>query len=88
MMYKFSKHCNEQIARRNISQELVLRVIYNTTRTYKEEAVTVYESLVNENEKVYLCRVFVNEEKIPPLIITAYKTSKLNKYENKIRQTN
>ena len=44
--------------------------------------------LLAEPQKVYLCRVFVNEEKIPPLIITAYKTSKLNKYENKIRQTN
>ena len=44
--------------------------------------------LLAEPQKVYLCRVFVIEEKIPPLIITTYKTIKLNKYENKIRQTN
>jgi hypothetical protein len=87
-MYEFSRHSIEQIGRRNISQELVLWIVTNATKIYKEEEVTIYESLINENEKVYLCRVFVNENKLPPLIITAYKTSKLNKYENKIRQTN
>lgn len=36
--------------------------------------------MVLENNKTYLIRVFVNEAKTPPLIITAYKTSKIQKY--------
>ena len=48
------------------------------------EGVEVYQKLVVENNKSYLYRVFVNKLKTPPLIITAYKTSKTEKYENQV----
>jgi len=32
------------------------------------------------DSKTYLYRVFVNNDKIPTLIVTAYKTSKFEKY--------
>ena len=48
------------------------------------KGVDVYQELVIENNISYLYRVFVNTTKQPPMIITAYKTSKVNKYENPI----
>jgi len=46
--------------------------------------VKIYQKIVNEGDKPYLYRVFVNIEKKPPLVITAYKTSKTDRYENQI----
>jgi len=48
------------------------------------KGVDVYQKLVIENEISYLYRVFVNATKEPKMVITAYKTSKVNKYENPI----
>jgi len=39
---------------------------------------------LNENSNNYLYRVFVNELKKPSVIITVYKTSKIDKYVDKI----
>ncbi len=47
-----------------------------------EEDLTIYQNIILENEKKYLVRVFVNENKVPPLIITAYKTSNIKKYKH------
>lgn len=79
-MYHFSNHSIEQLVKRNISQEVVLWVIANASEKVIENYVTIYQNLVEENNIKYLLRVFVNENKIPPTIITAYKTSKLKKY--------
>ncbi len=79
-MYHFSNHSIEQLAKRNITQQIALWVITNATEKLVENDVTIYQNLVEENDTKYLIRVFVNENKIPPLIITAYKTSKLKKY--------
>ena len=79
-MYQFSLHSLEQLAKRNINEEVTLWVIQNTTEKIIEDEVTIYQSMILENNKSYLIRVFVNENKIPPLIITAYKTNKIQKY--------
>ncbi len=46
-----------------------------------EDNLTIYQNVIKENDKKYLIRVFVNENKTPPLIITAYKTSSIKKYK-------
>lgn len=79
-MYQFSLHSLEQLAKRNINEEVTLWAIQNTTEKIIEDEVTIYQSMILENNKSYLIRVFVNENKIPPLIITAYKTNKIQKY--------
>ncbi|MBC7652065.1 MAG: DUF4258 domain-containing protein [Deinococcales bacterium] len=79
-MYQFSIHSLEQLAKRNITQEMALWIIENPTEITVEEGVTAYQNIILENNKTYLIRVFVNESKTPPLIITAYKTSKIQKY--------
>ena len=73
-------HSLEQLAKRNITKEIALWVIENTTEKLVEDGVTVFQNIIIENNKAYLIWVFVNEDKTPPLIITAYKTSKTQKY--------
>jgi hypothetical protein len=66
---------------RNISKEIVLKVIGSPDSfSLQNDSVVVYSKIVEIDSKTYLYRVFVNNERIPPLIITAYKTSKFEKY--------
>lgn len=46
----------------------------------QEDGLRVYQKLYHENKKPYLLRIFVNEKNKPPLVVTAYRTSKINKY--------
>lgn len=79
-MYQFSLHSLDQLIKRNITQEMALWIIENATEITEQEGVTVYQNTIIENNKTYLIRVFVNQHKIPAVIITAYKTSKIQKY--------
>ena len=81
----FSKHALEQIERRGLSKQTIDDVLEFPTTILKEDGdVEIYQKLVLENGRPYLYRVFVNKLKTPPLVITAYKTSKTDKYENQI----
>ncbi len=83
MEYVFSNHALIRMKSRSISSDIVLEVIIHADSiSIQDESITVYSKLVEENTKPYLYRVFVNKEKNPPLIITAYKTSKIEKYGN------
>jgi hypothetical protein len=85
MKYVFSKHADEQITKRNISRTIVDNVIANPGKIIMYDNCTkVFQSIIDEKENKYLYRVFVNICKNPALIITAYKTSKIEKYEDKI----
>jgi hypothetical protein len=48
--------------------------------------VTIFQSLIKEDNRWFLLRIFINKDKVPHEIITLYKTSKIQKYyEGKIR---
>lgn len=59
---------------------MAIWVIENATEKTIEVGITVYQKMIFENSKNYLVRVFINEDKTPPLVITAYKPSKVQKY--------
>ena len=81
MKPQFSNHALERIENRNISKEIILKVIdIPDSVSGQNDSVVVYSKIVEIDSKTYLYRVFVNSEKIPPLIITAYRTSKFEKY--------
>jgi hypothetical protein len=83
MDYIFSKHALQQMELRNISKRVVEDVILTPQQIRNEGDKKVYQSVV-ENGK-YLIRIFVNHKKKPRVIITVYKTTKINKYyEDKI----
>lgn len=83
--YSFSNHAIGQIAKRGLSTSIISMVMANPDRTFFAPGdVMIFQKIVYEPDKPYLYRVFVNIGKTPPLIITVYKTSKINRYEDKI----
>lgn len=85
MKFEFSKHALDQMIRRNLSKEQVKSIIEQPDFiAIQDSCIKVYSKLLTENSKSYLYRVFMNELKKPALIITVYKTSKTDKYANKI----
>jgi len=85
MNYSFSKHAIEQLEKRNISRKIIDEIISHPDKDFKhDDCLKVFQKVIEEKENKYLYRVFVNSCKKPELVITAYKTSKIKKYENKI----
>ena len=54
------------------SREQMLR------RRINEE--NVYQSLIRENDVMFLVRIFIDMDKQPNVIVTVYKTTKISKY--------
>lgn len=80
--FEFSSHSIEQMQLRDIDPEIVLEVVrHPDTIDRKDSNQEVYQKLIMfGNNKNYLVRVIVNTSVNPKLIITVYRTSKLNKY--------
>ena len=89
MNFVFSNHAVEQMQRRNINREDVDNTMFYPEQTLTDTEnpeIRIYQSLLNENGQMFLLRVFVNIIKQPNVIVTLYKTTKIQKYyESKIR---
>ncbi|MFW6222730.1 MAG: DUF4258 domain-containing protein [Bacteroidota bacterium] len=82
-MNKFiiSNHAKSQFKRRGLREELIEEITNNPDQIIeKESCMYIYQSLINDNGNNYLVRIFVNVCKDPKVIVTGYKTSKINKY--------
>ncbi|MFO7885048.1 MAG: DUF4258 domain-containing protein [Desulfobacteraceae bacterium] len=76
-----SEHAKEQIEDRDIPVNMVWDVINNPAQKYNNDIdETVCQSRMNFDGKIYLLRVFVNFTKKPAIVISVYRTSKINKY--------
>lgn len=85
MRFKYSKHALEQIRNRHLDKEIIGNSLSKLDKQIIDASgLTVYHKLAQENGKHYLYRVFVNHDKKPPLVVTVYKTSKIDKYENPV----
>lgn len=83
MNYQFSKHAIQQIEARGIDRQTVSMVMNTYDKIVTDTTgLMIYQKLIKEQGKDYLYRVFVNKERNPFLIVTAYKTSKIDKYED------
>ena len=80
MKYVLSEHAKTKILKRKLDTELINQVILDPDQIIEDEDITVYQSIASIDQKNYLLRVFVNTNKQPNLIITAYLTSKIDKY--------
>ena len=75
-----SKHAEEQLIVREIDLAWVNQVMLSPLQRTFFDGLGVYDGIIIINSKRCLLRIFINEDKIPPLIVTVYKTSKINKY--------
>ena len=85
MKYQYSKHALEQVQNRHLDKAVIDSALSKPDKQLVDTTgLTVYHKLARENGKYYLYRVFVNHDKKPPLVVTVYKTSKIDKYENPV----
>ncbi|MEA3375184.1 MAG: DUF4258 domain-containing protein [Chloroflexota bacterium] len=81
--HRLTDHARFEMERRGISEEQIARVL---SAPEQAELVrpgrVVYQSRTEfgEPEKVYLLRVFVDIDRQPAEVVTAYRTSKIEKY--------
>lgn len=80
MKFIFSNHALKQIKLRNIGVQAIGQILEKPDRITEQSDKSIYQSLIWEKDKAYLIRIFINHLVNPAVIITAYKTSKIDKY--------
>jgi hypothetical protein len=79
--YTITQHAFWEMSRRNISEDQVRKVLANPGQREKiREGRDILQAKFSENGRDYLIRVFVDVDREPPEIVTAYITSKVSKY--------
>ena len=84
MEFRLSSHAEWEMTRRRIPLVLVQAVMDRPEQRLADETSKerwIHQSRLRfEDGKMYLLRVVVVEDEHPPVIITAYRTSKIEKY--------
>lgn len=76
-----SNHARKQLKERNISLELVAKALSAPEETISaDDGRTIFHYRFKEDEKTYILRVIAENIKSDWLIITVYKSSKIEKY--------
>ena len=85
--FTYSKHALTRMDQRGITKDQINFVLRNpdsiVDQTDKNNGYHIYQAVLESETKKgnnYLLRVFINTDKTPKLVITAYKTSKIEKY--------
>lgn len=81
--YRVTDHARDEMVRRQITAEEVAKVLVAPEQTETVRAGReLYQSRFQAGEppKTYLLRVFVDIDRMPPEVVTVYRTSKVAKY--------
>ncbi|MGB7291271.1 MAG: DUF4258 domain-containing protein [Thermodesulfobacteriota bacterium] len=86
MKFRFSKHAKQEMVRRKISSELVESVLESPQQIISEKgSMKAYHSQIDfGGGKIFLLRVIINDNFEPPVVVTVYRTSKIEKYWSNI----
>jgi len=82
MEFRISQHAREEMARRDIPEDIVLRVLREPEQIVSgHEGRKAYQSRIEfGGGKVYLVRVILIDSVEPAIVVTVYRTSKIEKY--------
>jgi len=81
----YSENALIQMRKRNLDFQFIDVVLdFPDNVLVGNPEIIVYQKMGTDNNKLYLYRVFVNIHKRPPVIVTVYKTSKIDKYEDQV----
>ena len=85
MDYKLSRHAEEEMKRRGIAMEFVDAVLNKPQQIVEEYgSKKSYQSQIDfGNGKIYLLRVVVDDTVRPKVVVTVYRTGKIQKYWRK-----
>jgi hypothetical protein len=79
----FSFHATQEMSRRGISEATVREILdnYDDVQPVRQNRVVVQKTIFAEDlGKALLYRVFLDIEDKPPVVVTVYRTSKIEKY--------
>ncbi len=81
MNYELSHHAQEELSDRSIPLQLLELILKSPDQIIEEDGLRVYQGrFTATNGKMYLLRIFVNDQITPAKIVTVYRTSQLKKY--------
>jgi hypothetical protein len=84
MDFRLTGHAEWEMSRRGIPLELAEAVMEHPEQRLVDESAPgrwIYRSRFTfEGGKMYLVRLVVDEGEQPPAVVTAYRTSKIEKY--------
>ncbi|MBF0144495.1 MAG: DUF4258 domain-containing protein [Magnetococcales bacterium] len=82
MRYRISRHASREMERRSISGAIVDEVLDAPQQIVAErDALIACQSQVRfEDGRLFLVRVIVNPQFDPAVVVTVYRTSKVEKY--------
>ena len=85
MKFKISRHAKEEMRRRAIPVDLVNKVLENPQQVVPGQgSKKVYQSKLDFGKgRIFLLRVVIAEIKDQAIVVTVYKTSKIDKYWRK-----
>ena len=84
LRYRFSSHAREEIERRRIPLAVVASVIESPDQIVPERGVVkAYQSKRVISGKMFLVRVMVDDTIDPAVVVTAYRTTKIDRYWRK-----
>ncbi|MEA1868147.1 MAG: DUF4258 domain-containing protein [Thermodesulfobacteriota bacterium] len=81
--YIFTQHALFEMEQRGLSKQIVATVIENPEQHWEiQQGRYVFQSRVpmGSSEKLFLVRVLLDMDRQPREIVTAYRTSKIDKY--------
>ena len=82
MKFRLSRHALEELERRGIPRDLLEETLENPQQVLPErDGMKVYQSQVRfAGSKLFLLRAIVNDAVEPAVVVTVYRTSKIEKY--------
>lgn len=82
--FAISTHASENMERRNIDEAVVSAVLRNPDEVVavRDGRVVAQKRVAVLDEKPFLYRIVVDIDRYPPVVVTAYRTSKLEKYRS------
>jgi hypothetical protein len=79
---RVSRHAKEELVRRQIPDLWLKSVLENPEQRIRQSGgqEILQSRVVSADGKMYLMRAVVAADKDPPVVITVYRTSKIDKY--------
>jgi hypothetical protein len=79
--YVITHHALAELKRRGLSEEAIDGILKNPEQRLEvRSGRVVVQSRVQEFGSEYLVRIFVDIDRVPAEVVTAYRTSKVAKY--------
>lgn len=79
--FRITPHAIREIRRRGLTMRMVESVVMSPEQRFLVRAGRdVFQSRIPVEGGVRLVRVFVDTDETPPVVVTAYKTSRIAKY--------